>query len=227
MAEASYRIRDMKSLLSPTERKLFAKLSTPQKIQDFLDTLPINFPKAGQAIRSPRGVLAHKKAHCMEGAVLAAAALAFHGKQPLLLDLRATDDDYDHVVALFKENGLWGAISKTNHPVLRYRDPVYKTVRELALSYFHEYFLPDQGPRFRKKTLRDYSAPFDLSRFKPERWVTAKNIDWLAEKLDDSPHFPILPKKAVQNLRKASLIELKASRLREWTKGDRKKYSPK
>jgi hypothetical protein len=123
--------------------KIFKKLSTPQKIQDFLNSLKFNFEDDGETCMSPRQVLLKGKAHCMEDAMFAAAALEFHGHKPLILDLRATERPYDsdHVVAVFKKFGCFGAISKTNHAVLRYREPIYKSIRELALSYFHEYFL--------------------------------------------------------------------------------------
>lgn len=157
----------------------------------------------------------------MEGALLAATSLTYHGRESLLLDLRSTVHDLDHVVALFKEQKLWGAISKTNHPVLRYRDPVYRSVRELAMSYFHEYFL-NSG----KKTMRAYSRPFSLKKFKPETWVIAVgNLDWLAEALDDSPHFPIAPPSAIKKLRKASDFEIRAIKMKEWTKKGERKYS--
>lgn len=161
---------------------------------------------------SPRRVLREKKAHCIEGAMFAAAALAYHGHPPLLLDFQTPPKDYDHVVALFKKDGLWGSISKTNHLILRWRDPVYRTVRELAMSFFHEYYMSDGS-----KTLRAYSRPFDLRRYTPERWVIAEeDLDWLAVDLDDSPHFPIAPKKALRDLRRASKLERTAVDLIEW-----------
>ena len=198
--------------LTPPERALFKKLSTPQKIQDYLDTLPINFEMRGETCASPRVLNVKKTAHCIEGAFFAAAALAYNGQPPLLMDFQTLPDDEDHVVALFKQHGCWGAISKTNHGILRYRDPVYKTVRELALSYFHEYLLWDG-----RKSLLAYSKPFDLRRYPPERWVVAeKSLLWLADALDDSHHFPILPKKNRGLLRKASAVELRAMRIVEW-----------
>jgi hypothetical protein len=205
---------DLRALLSPAERAVFKKLSSPKRIQDFLETLPQNFSRSsGETCRSPRRILRHKKAYCFEGALLAAAALAYHGRRPLLLDLRTIEADEDHVVALFKEGKYWGAMSKTNNPILRWRDPIYKTVRELALSYFHEYFLPKNG----EKSLRSYSRPFDLSKYKPEEWVTAeKSLDWLAEELDDSPHLPIIPPKMKKHLRRASELERKIFDLEEW-----------
>lgn len=145
---------------SLSEIKIFTKLDSPEKIQDFLESIKINFEEKGDTCYSPRMVIRNQKAHCMEGALFAAAALEFHGARPLVLDLRSIHKDFDHVVAPFRQFGCWGAISKTNHPVLRYREPVYKTSRELAMSYFHEYFM-DNG----KKTLREYSEPFDLKYF--------------------------------------------------------------
>ena len=202
----------VRALLSPAERKIFAKLNSPQKIQDYLDTFPINFELEVETYMSPRRAIAVKTAHCFEGALIAAAAFAYHGQKPLLLDLRTKPSDDDHAVALFKQNGRWGAISKTNHPVLRYRDPVYASVRELAMSYFHEYFL-DSG----NKTLIAFSAAFDLSQYKPERWVTAtEELDWLVQASDRVRHFPIAPPAAMKKLRKASKFEVKASAVREW-----------
>ncbi len=204
----------IRALLSPAEQALFKKLSTPQKIQDYLDTLPINFELSGETYFSATRVLKEKTAHCLEGAVLAAAALAYHGQKPLLLDFRTTDDDEDHVVALFRQHGYWGAISKTNHAVLRSRDPVYRNVRELAISYFHEYFLFKNG----EKTLREYSTPIDLRRFEPATWVTAQDhLFWLAEAIDDSRHFPLIHKKNRNLLRNASRIEIQAGSTVEWS----------
>src|SRR3989338_6696338 len=117
----SYR-KELKAMLSPIEHKVLAKLNSPRKIQDYLDTLPINFETAGETYMSPRRVMRNKTAHCCEGAFLATAAFSYHGQKPLLLDLVTIERDEDHVVALFRENGLWGAISKTNHPILRYRE---------------------------------------------------------------------------------------------------------
>lgn len=159
-----------------------------------------------------------KKAHCIEGALLAALALWLHGKPPLLLDLKAIGGDYDHVVALYRHNGYWGAISKTNHPVLCFRDPIYRTVRELALSYFHEYLLVKTG----RKTLRTYSRPFPLKRF-GTGWVTAEGGMWdIATALDDSQHFALVPKKNAKLIRRASPLERRAGALFDWSRKDRR-----
>lgn len=194
------------------ELKVLEKLDTPQKIQGYLDKIPINFEEAGDTCYSPRGVLRRNAAHCMEGALLAAVALWYHGKPPLLLDLVTTKNDDDHVVALFKERGKWGAISKTNHGVLRYREPIYKSVRELAMSYFHEYF-KDNG----QKTLRSYSLPFDLRKLKDKSWLTSSENLWhINNALADSRHFNILTSLQIKGLRKASPIEIAAGKLVEW-----------
>lgn len=198
-----------------TEIKVLNKLNSPQKIQDYLNKLPINFEEEGGTARSPRQVLKLRKAHCIEGALLAAVALWYHGQKPLLLDLVTTKNDDDHVVALFKQNGCWGAISKTNHAVLRYREPVYKTVRELAMSYFHEYF-KDTG----QKTLRKFSRPYDLSKIKNKDWLISGEDLWeINNALDDYFHYDILTPKQLKNLRPAEKIEVEAGKLVEWRRG--------
>ena len=204
----SHRLR---SILSAPERKVFQKLTTPHKIQDYLDTLPVNFAVKKDTYMSPRRVVQERTAHCFEGALFAAAAFAYHGKKPLLMDFRSIAEDEDHVVAPFRFRGYWGAVSKTNHAVLRYRDPVYRSLRELAMSYFHEYFL-FRGP----KTLREYGL-LDLSKIAPEKWLVAQEeLQWLVDKLDGARHFPTVPKKILRFLRSASPIERKALHLREW-----------
>ncbi len=210
MGEA-YRTR-LKRVCTTVECALFARLNSPQKIQDYLDTLPINFEIHGETYMSPRRTIAEQTAHCLEGALVAAAAFAYHGKAPLLLDFQTTHDDEDHVVAPFEIHGYWGAVSKTNHAILRYRDPVYRSIRELALSYFHEYF-NESG----KKTLRTFSKPFDLSRYAPDQWVCARDdLYWLVEALDASRHFPVVPAKNVRALRSVSKIEIESMRHTEW-----------
>lgn len=202
--------------LTPDELAIFKELTTPHKIQDFLDTIPANLSKRGDTCFSPRMVLEKGRAHCIEGALVAATALWMHGEKPLLLDLKALDIDYDHVVALYKKNGYWGAISKTNHPVLRFRDPVYKSPRELALSYFHEYTFPKTG----QKTLRSYSRPFSLKKFGTD-WITSEKHLWnIALALDDFPHYLIVPNGQEKFIRNLSDIELEASKLSEWERKD-------
>ncbi len=173
--------------LTRAEFAVLKRLSGPEKIQDFLHALTANFEIGGQTCLSVREVLRRRRAHCIEGAMVAACALWVHGEPPLLMDMRA-ERDYDHVVALFRRGGCWGAISKTNPPVLRWRDPVYRTLRELAMSYLHEY--ANKGGQ---KTLRGYSRPFDLRRLAPELWVTNEKNCWnVGETIDAMHHYPLV-----------------------------------
>jgi hypothetical protein len=196
-----------------TSRQLsvLKRLSTPEKIQDFLNAIPFNHERGGETYRSVEESLRAGRAHCFEGALIAAAALLLHGEKPLLLDLYTNRKDIDHVVVPFKKNGRWGAISKTNHAVLRYREPVYLSIRELVMSYFHEYFLPDG-----RKTLVSYSRPFDLSKVKLDWLASKENLEELVLMLDRSPHVPILPKG--YKLRRAEPIEIKAGKIVEYKK---------
>lgn len=202
----------------PNEFGIFKTLRTPGDIQDFLNTLPMNFTGRRHTYASPLVVLQNGKAHCMEGAMLAAAALWHLGYPPLLLDLKTTAHDDDHVVALFQEDGQWGAISKTNHAVLRYRDPVYRDPRELAMSYFNEYFL-DSGV----KTMRSYSAPFNLSQCRAvcgDEWLTSRDdLADIAAALDFSKHFQIVKKNGERKLRRADASEIEAGKIMEWNMG--------
>jgi len=210
--------REIRAILTPAERRLFKKLHSPSRIQDFLEGIPSNFELDGETNFSPRTMLQKGIGHCFEGAIFAAAALAYHGQRPLLMDFATAYDDEDHIVALFREKGLWGAISKTNHAVLLYRDPVYKSPRELALSFFNEYYMRDG-----RKSLRAYSAPFDLSKFAPEKWITSEDsLDWVHDRIARSRYHDIAPASVIRNLRKATPLELKALKLTTW-KDPRKK----
>ncbi len=165
---------------------------------------------------SPRRVLREQKAHCMEGAMLAAVALWLQGREPLLMDLRADATDDDHVIAPFVMNRYWGAISHTNHGTLRYRDPIYKNPRELAISYFHEYTHDESGD----KTLVSYTKPFNLKKIKPT-WITDEADLWhMVKMLDDLPHLPLVPERNKKLLRKIDPIERKINDIRQWTKRD-------
>jgi hypothetical protein len=207
----SYRSR-LHAVLTPAEHRLFARLDTPQKIQDFLDKLPVNFSLEGDTAMSPRRVLKTQMAHCAEGAIFAAAVLAYHGKRPLLMDIRALPSDQDHIITLFRERNLWGAISKTNHAILRWRDPIYASARELAMTYAHEYCLPGG-----KKSMLSFSNPFSLARYTPQSWVIApEDLDWLLVDLDTSPHLPIAPRRALLKRRRASRVELLSQDVVEW-----------
>ncbi|TSC80766.1 MAG: hypothetical protein G01um101429_75 [Parcubacteria group bacterium Gr01-1014_29] len=194
------------------ELKLLRLLRTPRAVQDYLDTVPMNFEQMGDTLLSPRRVMREKKAHCMEGALFAAAAFWVRGREPLLLDLCTTREDDDHVVALFKERGRWGAVSKTNHAVLRWREPIFKSVHALAASYFHEYFLDDG-----KRTLRAYSRPFDLSTRKFAGWTVAENDLWhLSKALDAARHYSLVPRGNFRHARLADSLEIEAGKITEW-----------
>ncbi len=203
--------------LTKEELSILRGLSTPQKIQDYLDTLPVNFEKAGDTCMSPRRVLREQKAHCIEGAMVAAVALWLRGEKPLLLDLKTIKGDDDHVVALYKRGSLWGAISKTNHTTLRFRDPIYRTVRELAASYFHEYFLNSNGV----KTLRSHSGAFNLTKFGTD-WITSEDDLWnITLALDSSRHYRLFPTENSGYIRNADEMERKAGEITEWKSSDK------
>ena len=197
--------------LTRGEFAVLRRLNTPRKIQDFLFGLKQNFELNGDTCRSVREVLRTRRAHCIEGAMLAAAALWVHGEPPLLLDMRAKRD-YDHVVALFRRNGRWGAISKTNGVFLRWRDPVYRTLRELAMSYFHEYC-----NRRDHKTLREYSVPYDLRRADPRLWASGTKHAWeVAETLDDLRHFPLVGRRHLREVGRRDPFEREAGKLLQY-----------
>ena len=189
------------------------KLNTPAKVQDFLNALEFNFEEEGEMLKSPILTLRARRAHCAEGALLGAYILSIHGYKPLILHLKTTKGDFDHVVVPFKEDGLWGALSKTNHAVLRYREPVYKNIRELVMSYFHEYFL-DSGA----KTLREFSRPLNLNIFE-KNWGVIEDDMWgIDQELDKIKHYEIAPKKTLKKLRKADEVEIKAGKIVEFKK---------
>ena len=193
------------------DKILFKKLNTPAKVQDLLNSLKFNFEENGQTLKSPLYTLRAGNAHCMEGALLGAYILSLHGHKPYVMHLKSTKHDYDHVVAPFKVGGLWGALSKTNHAVLRYREPVYKTIRELVMSYFHEYFL-DTGV----KTLRSYSEVMDLNIFE-DGWEVSDGDLWgIDEELDKIKHYDIVPKEYIKKLRKADNVEIQAGKVVEY-----------
>lgn len=193
--------------LSKKEEEFLRKLSTPSKIQEYLDSIPFNHEEDGETCMSPRRVMREQKAHCIEGAMLACVALLLAGERPLILNLKVDKRDDDHVVVLFKRSGHWGAISKTNHSVLRFRDPVYRTVRELAMTYFHEYFLVANG----EKTMKGYSRPISMNRF-GTKWVTTEEDLWqIAEYIYDSPWTPAIPQENRRHIRNATELEMKAA----------------
>lgn len=175
--------------LLASERRVLARLTTPARIQHFLDDgLGYNLEPNGDTCYSPRLALKHRVAHCMEGALVAALALRFLGYPPLILDLEAIRDS-DHVLAVYRIGGLWGALAKSDYSGLRSRKPVYRTIRELVMSYFEHYYNPAG-----EKTLRAYSRPVTLARFDSCGWMTAERDVWeIPNHLCEISHTPIFP----------------------------------
>jgi len=179
--------------LTDPEKAIMAKLTDPNKIQLFLDELPYS---ADTFYRCPLQVLQEKTAHCFDGALFAAAALRQIGYPPLILDMIPNQRDDDHLLALYKQDGHWGAIAKSNFVGLRFREPVYRNLRELVMSYFEQYYNVE-----REKTLRRYTVPLNLERFDKFNWMTMPDhLEKIADKLDQIRRFDLLSGKMVKRL---------------------------
>lgn len=169
---------------TPSELRKLRSLKHPYRIQKFLDDMPYHLEDTAW---SPRRVLREQTSHCLEGAIFAAAALRANGYPPLLLDFEA-EHDTDHVLAVFRVKGHWGAIAKSNYSGCRYREPVYRSLRELAMSYFNLYF-----NLRRERTLRRFSRPVNLSRFDHLKWMTSEDPVWyIPIYLFEIHHYPLL-----------------------------------
>ncbi|MFN8240987.1 MAG: transglutaminase-like domain-containing protein [Bacteroidales bacterium] len=178
------------------ELAFFRKLDSPDAIQSFLDTVDYN---PSYECRSPRWVIKRRKAHCFEGAIFAAAALRFLGYKPLLVDMKAHNDD-DHVIAIFKVDNCWGAVAKSNFTTLRFREPVYRSVRELVMSYF-DFFFNTAG----EKTLRSYSLPLDLNQFNKTGWETTDDdLEFIGDKIESIRHFDVMTSEMIARLNHVS-----------------------
>jgi len=187
------------------EIEFLKTLNNPDKIQTFLDSLDYH---PGYECRSPRWVMKNRSAHCFEGALFAAAALQFIGYKPLIVDIKAVNDD-DHVIAVVRENGYWGAVAKSNFTSLRFREPVYRSLRELIMSYFDFFFNVDGY-----KSLRSYSLPFNLNHFESRNWQTTdEDLEYIGDKIESLHHFPVATKKMVSKLYPASETVIKAGLL--------------
>lgn len=203
--------------LSRRQAEELSTLSTPEEIQDFINDIPLNFEIGGDTALSVTETLSRRRAHCLEAAMVAACAFHMNGEPAWLMDMGAADGDVDHVIALFKRGGLWGAISKSNGAYLRYRDPIFRTLRELALGYFFEY------TKGRKKTLRTYSVPVDLRKIDPKLWVTNRKFcEEIVDLLTAARHFDLVPRGQEKRLRPIDIIEHAANRLDDY-KDPRKK----
>jgi hypothetical protein len=190
---------------SRDEIKFLKTLNNPCKIQAFLDSIDYN---PNYECRSPRWVMKKQSAHCFEGALFAAAALQFIGFKPLIVDMLAVNDD-DHVIAVFRVDGYWGAVAKSNFTSLRFREPVYRSLRELIMSYFDFFFNVDGY-----KSLRSYSRPFDLTMFESRNWATTdEDLEYIGDKIESLHHYPVVTRKMIKNLNNASDYMLKAGLL--------------
>jgi hypothetical protein len=186
------RIAEERFGLSEADLRTLRTLKTPPQIQKFIDGLTYQYANTAW---SPQRVLRERKGHCLEGALLAAAALRMNGHPPIVMDLEAVHDD-DHVVALYRERGLWGAIAKSNFAGLRFRAPIYRTLRELALSYFEHYYNL-RGER----TLRAYSRPVNLARLDKRGWMTSEEDVWcVPELLIEAKHYDLFPHRVAREL---------------------------
>ena len=190
---------------SKEQTGILRRLDTPRRVQDFLDHQLVYNDAKPDTCFSPLGVLKHGKAHCVEGAMFAAAAFLFHGRPALLLDLRANGRDDDHVIAPFLENGRWGAVAQSHFCGLRYREPVYASSAELAKSYF-EFYYNNRG----EKTLREFSVPLETSGLKPEWLDSGKNVFFVNRKLDAIKHYKMLGKYPEKSLRRADSLLFEA-----------------
>jgi len=187
------------------EVKFLKSISDPVKIQDFLDSIDYN---PNYECRSPRWVIKKRSAHCFEGALFSASCLEFMGYKPLLVDMKAWNDD-DHVISVFKKNGHWGAVAKSNFTTLRYREPVYRSIRELVMSYFDFYFNLNG-----EKSLRSYSRPLDLTIFNSRNWATTdEDLEYIGDKLESLHHYHVVDETMIKGLFRASEISLKAGML--------------
>jgi hypothetical protein len=179
--------------LTGQERHTISKLKSPGKIQAFLDSIPYS---SDPIYRCPLRVLRDRVAHCFDGAVFAAAALRRIGYPPLILEMIPNSRDDDHLLALFKQEGHWGAIAKSNFAGIRFREPIFRTLRELVLSYFEHYYNIE-----REKTLRGYTVPLNLTTFDKYDWMTEDEaMDRIAQRTDEIRRFFLLTPKMIAGL---------------------------
>jgi len=186
-------VKDFDRALSQYERQSLAQLTTPNKIQAFIDEIAYN---TEVTYRCPLRVLRERIAHCFDGALFAAAILRRLGYPPLILYMISNDRDDDHLLALFKRDGHWGAVAKSNFVGLRFREPVYRTLRELVMSYFEQYYNVE-----RKKTLRSYTVPLNRKAFDKFGWMLKDEpLSRIARRLDEIRRFPVLTRRMIAGL---------------------------
>lgn len=184
--------------LAPRKRGTMLRLATPEKIQDFLDR--VAYCGEDDDYHCPLVLMNTGRGCCFAGALFGAAALRMLGHPPLVMELKSENDD-DHVLAVYEKNGCWGAVAKSHYSGLRSRAPVYRSFRELAMSYFEHYY-----NRRRERTLRGYSVPLDLKRFDALNWMTKENgMDAVAGAIDRSRHVPLFPRRMPKTFTKADI----------------------
>lgn len=204
--------------LSAADFARLARLRTPARIQAFVSAIPANHELAGETVHSVRSALHRREAHCIEAALVAACALWIGGEPPLVLHLDCAPSDHPHVVAVFRRGRCFGAISKSNGTWLRFREPVYRSLRELAMSYFHEYF-----DRTGAKTLRSYARPFDLRRVDCALWVTASGNCWAVhDLLAAQHHYPLVSRSQASGLARRDSFERRAQRVVQFPRPGRR-----
>jgi len=189
-------------VLTESEHQFISTLTTPARIQAFLDELPYS---TEHIYRCPLGVLRERMAHCFDGALFAAATLRRLGYPPLIMDMLPNERDDDHMLALYKGCGHWGAIAKSNFVGLRFREPIYRTLRELVMSYFEQFYNVE-----RAKTLRSYTLPLNLKYFDQWDWmISDESLERIAQRLDRIRKVPVLTQSMITNL---SLVDEKSYR---------------
>ena len=195
-------IEDFNQALTKSEYRMIARLTTPRKIQDFLDGLPYSVESI---YRCPLRVLREHTAHCFDGALFGASALRRLGYPPLVLNMPAIVEDDDHLLALYKRDGHWGALAKSNFVGLRFREPIYRTLRELAMSYFEQFYSVEG-----KKTLRSYTVPLNLKAFDKLNWMTSDEpLKRIGDRLDEIRKVPLLTRRMIAGL---SLVDERSYR---------------
>jgi len=207
---------DFYQLLKESERQFVETLTTPIKIQGFLDELPYS---TDHIYRCPLRVLRDRVAHCFDGALFAAAALRRLGYPPLILEMVPNDWDDDHLLATYRMDEYWGAVAKSNFVGLRFREPIYRNLRELVLSYFEQYYNVE-----REKTLRSYTLPLNLKAFDKLNWMTSdESLERIARKLDKIRKIPILNPSMISNL---SLVDERSYRAGLFEANEKGLYKP-
>jgi hypothetical protein len=199
-------IEDFGQALTKPEQERMAQLTTPRKIQDFLDRLPYSVESI---YRCPLRVFREHTAHCFDGALFGAAALRCLGYPALVLNMTAISEDDDHLLAPYKHDGHWGAVAKSNFVGLRFREPIYRNLRELVMSYFEQFYSVE-----RKKSLRSYTVPLNLRVFDKLNWMKSDEpLERVGERLDEIRKVSLLTRRMIAGLSLVDELSYKAGLL--------------